>query len=550
MATPARSSLAPSLLALALAGAACGGDGPPPLGDVGDPCTSASRCRAGLVCFEGLCAIPGGVGDPCASASHCQAGLVCFEGLCATEAPASATCTPAAHAPSIVDGGPISLVQADYDACVSAIRPASPGLVAVALGVSPVGTQLDFDVPAGTASFSIVSQEETDSAVPTVAIQGWAYANAPVPTDVRYPGGALFYDDMSSWFSDASRIGSLPAFAFGFAPQTGAFTHPSTSAGIDRLYAEGGAPAGTWRLTVSDYAYECVPGVSRLATYCDTGAGSSAGRYDVTVLRRPGPIASTGTLDLSVVLVSTSFTRAGALGSAAFQRYVDSLQALFGQAGICLGTVRVYDMPAWAVTRWWSIDVDDTTPCGELSQLFTTAPDANAVHVFLVDDLKSASAPPLSTVVGIDGSIPGPSGVSGTIVSGAAVELASNLAPGPPCSPSFDPASCDPDFLAYVTAHEAGHWLGLFHVTEAYGGLWDPLNDTATCDCPCLTNPLTRGDCDAGRPGGELGAASCLSGATCGGGDNLMFWLYQDGYSVGSMSPEQGRVMRLNPAVH
>jgi hypothetical protein len=29
-----------------------------------------------------------------------------------------------------------------------------------------------------------------------------------------------------------------------------------------------------------------------------------------------------------------------------------------------------------------------------------------------------------------------------------------------------------------------------------------------------------------------------------------MFWLFQDGVSVGNTSAEQGRVMRLNPAVH
>jgi hypothetical protein len=489
------------------------------------------------------------VGDPCASVSRCQAGLVCFEGLCATEAPPSPSCAPAGHLPDLVDGGVLAIPQADYDEpgvdCVDAIRGASPDLDAVALDIHPVGTDLPFDIPAVTASFSIVSQESPGTANETVTLQGVEFPNAPVPTDVLFPDGGLFYDDMDSWFSDPSRYHALNAYAFGVAPQAGTFVHPSTSAGIDRLYTAGGVEAGTWRLTVNDYAYECL--VSPLAPYCDAGE-SAAGRYDVTVLRKAGPIASTGTLDLSVILVSSSLTAADALASEAFQRYAGSLQALFGQAGICLGTVTVHDLPAWAVDRWGRIDADDGTPCGDLSQLFTTSPVANAVHVFLVDDLYSETAPPDSTVVGIDGSIPGPSGVSGTIVSGAAVELGSNLETIDGCLAAFDPESCDPDFVAYVTAHEAGHWLGLWHVTEAYATLWDPLDDTATCDCPCL--PSARRTACANRlEGGEILPQYCLAGSPCGGGDNLMFWLYVDGVSAGSTSPQQGRVMRLNPAV-
>jgi hypothetical protein len=281
----------------------------------------------------------------------------------------------------------------------------------------------------------------------------------------------------------------------------------------------------------------------------------------VKVVRKPGPITSTGTLDLTVTLVSQSLTRAQVLASAEFARYVASLQGVFGQSGICLGTVTLYEMPAWAADRWWSVDVDDSDPCGDLAQLFTTSADLNAVHVFLVDDLTSASAPAGSVIVGIDGSIPGPSGASGTVVSGVAVELANQLDPTT-CLPSFDPVGCAPDFLAYVTAHEAGHWLGLFHTTEAYGELWDPLEDTAPCTCSCAPPPFAD-LCSAGAPGGELEPADCtvelgpvaqrvadFVGASCGGGDNLMFWLFQDGVSVGNTSAEQGRVMRLNPAVH
>jgi hypothetical protein len=41
---------------------------------------------------------------------------------------------------------------------------------------------------------------------------------------------------------------------------------------------------------------------------------------------------------------------------------------------------------------------------------------------------------------------------------------------------------------------------------------------------------------------------TCTASATCGGGDNLMFWLLDSG-SLGTLSCEQSAVMRSNPAV-
>jgi hypothetical protein len=43
---------------------------------------------------------------------------------------------------------------------------------------------------------------------------------------------------------------------------------------------------------------------------------------------------------------------------------------------------------------------------------------------------------------------------------------------------------------------------------------------------------------------------SCASdAATCAGASNLMFWLLDDARSNGSVTAQQGEVMRLNPAV-
>ena len=96
--------------------------------------------------------------------------------------------------------------------------------------------------------------------------------------------------------------------------------------------------------------------------------------------------------------------------------------------------------------------------------------------------------------------------------------------------------------MAYVAAHESGHFLGLYHTTESDGASFDPLGDTPHCECvpACGHVPGSCGagmlasDCDQGRP-------------QCSGGGNLMFWLLQASVADGHLSPEQGQVVRASP---
>jgi hypothetical protein len=112
-------------------------------------------------------------------------------------------------------------------------------------------------------------------------------------------------------------------------------------------------------------------------------------------------------------------------------------------------------------------------------------------------------------------------------------------------------ARCGPDRVAYIGAHETGHFLGLFHTTEAEGADFDPLADTLKCPCIACASPNDLAKC--GSPAGvsapNISADHCISAPACGGGDNLMFWLLQAGISLGNLTPQQGQVMRLNPLV-
>jgi hypothetical protein len=102
---------------------------------------------------------------------------------------------------------------------------------------------------------------------------------------------------------------------------------------------------------------------------------------------------------------------------------VQTLGTLFDNAGIYLGTVTFWDVPAWAQTLYANgIDADRTGPCDNLSQMSTLARDENTLNFFLVGSITASVAG--GTVVGVDGTIPGPSSIGGTIQSGAAVSAA------------------------------------------------------------------------------------------------------------------------------
>jgi len=105
--------------------------------------------------------------------------------------------------------------------------------------------------------------------------------------------------------------------------------------------------------------------------------------------------------------------------------------------------------------------------------------------------------------------------------------------------------------VAFISAHETGHFLGLFHTTEREGADFDPLTDTPKCPCTSCASTAQRSRCGTyGANSPALVADRCVSAPTCAGGDNLMFWFLEPGYSAGVLTPQQSQVMRLNPLVH
>jgi hypothetical protein len=486
-----------------------------------------------------------GPGLACAASAECRSDLVCAGGTCGT-LPAAASCASPGAAPPLHAGGAFDPGDPGPGICVSTVRPfafdPADGVAVQDLGEHQVGDVVHFTVPPSTASLSIMSQEVGASAVDTILYQGSPLPNSVVPDQVRTPAGAVYYDDLH---------GSSDAAYLALSPVSGAFTAPNTSAGIDHVRVQGALAPGDWTFVSNDFAREC-------PSFAGCSGGSTSGRYHHHAVTRAGPIAATGALDVEVYLLldptgssSMVATATAASGSPLMQRWAQSLASYLSGAGLCVGDVTFHDLPDWVHARYpnGSVDVTHDGPCDPLSQLFTTAiAPKRAVHLFLVDELvdTATSTTGGGIIVGLDGTIPGPSGFPGTVSGGAAVGVFGMLGAGS-CGGTGPSLACGTDVLAYVAAHETGHWLGLYHTTEATGVDFDPLADTPQCPCSSCAPTGVRSQCNAGKV--PMQASYCVASAACGGGTNLMFWLLDGRFSTGVLTRDQGQVVRLNPAV-
>jgi hypothetical protein len=447
---------------------------------------------------------------------------------------------------NVVNGG-VAGPGMDPGTCQKPIKTSAlPASQVQALGVHPVGEVVQFDVAQGTGTISIVSQAST-GVVDTIKLQGIPMPNTVVPTALKNPSGVMVYDDEDAGIADPA---SADVYYFGLSPVTGTMTLPNTTKALSASAA--GYPAGKWSFTVNDWALEC----SKQTKGCK--GGTDAGTYDITVLTKP--IApTTGTVDLAFYFVTNKITATAAMTDPSVQRFLSTLAIIYGRAGLCLGAITFYDVPTWARNKWATgVDATKTGPCDGLDQLFTLSQPGNTLNFFLVDDISQGSTTSGGQIVGIDGAIPGPSSVGGTVHSGAVVNFANYAAGTANCTGAPAYLKCGADMTAYITAHEGGHWMGLYHATEGIGVMYDPLTDTPQCTCSAACG-VTKPDCcfDAtkglplkclGKPVYLTGANCSMNTATCGGADLLMFWSL-DTTAAGNFSAQQAAVVRANPVV-
>ena len=563
-------------MVFAALGAACTGTTP----NVGSASCTPS-CKTGLTCFDnadfpgGVCtsSCSGGGGcaagstcvqlstgefclPPCASGDACPTGLVCGTAgaagrvcLAPAPAPAAAVTNCPAGTPAASNGGTISVPE--LAGCLqpvvqSTYAPAPPAVGAtLSLGSHQVGETVQFQLPAGTSGFTVVSQGQSTN-VSKVSVFGGLLPNSPVPTPIEAPNGTFFDYPTSFDLAPSDRTLTFSPIS----PVTAAVTFPNGTAGLQK--ATQGLTPGTWRMTVSDLLHECK------ALNCgDPASGSTANRYEVTVLTRSGGIPERGGLDLAIYLVGGSVSAAAAMSDANFRRMLQRMTADLARGGICLQSVTYYDVPAWARSRWAVVQVSAglaAEPCSEYRQLLTLARPGNVVSLFFLDQITEPNAPAGTRLIGYDGAIPGVSTFNGT-TSGGAIVSSGDIASNSGCGKDFS-LSCGPDVVGETAAHEVGHALGLFHPTESQGASgedFDPLTDTPQCICSLCVSASARSSC-ADQPNAqgqptEVDGSSCTQGTqACGGADYLMFWQLTD-LSRGNLSPQEGQVMRMNPLV-
>jgi hypothetical protein len=498
-------------------------------------CPANGRCvstSTGSFCFP-LC--------PTSPGTSCSAPLTaCVNGVCRAPG-APPACTPPGT-PNVVPGGvsgPATAPGTCNPAQAAAIG--TPTLSSQSFGVKNVNDTVSFTVPAGTGSMSILSQG-ANVPVQTVTVNKQPVPNNVVPSKVMNPSGAQIFDDSQPTPADGS---NNLIFYSSPSPFTGMMTVPNTSLSLLRAGVGGGIQQGSWQFTVNDFALECLS-FSNCSPHTPPGTS-----YDIKVLFKPGLPPATGTVDVAFYFLGGAIPNAtAAQSSAAFNRMLQTLGTFYAKAGLCLGKVTLYDVPAWAKTRYGGlINADDQTVCGDLSQIFTLAAPGNQINFFLLNGFKSSTGQGLS-VVGIDGTIPGPSSLGGNISSGASVNGSDLVTAG--CGAGIDIINCGADEVAYIVAHEGGHFMGLYHTTEQTGDAFDPLSDTPKCPCTSCAPSSQVANCAASNSSTSTPTlvrnGSCLRPPSCGGGDGLMFWLL-DPSSTGALSPHQGQVMRSNLVV-
>lgn len=364
-------------------------------------------------------------------------------------------------------------------------------------------------------------------------------AHSYIGADFR-PVHYYFYDNGGSSFSNREGIlaGQHATSMFGYGSNSS-------------YYLAGGAPfvgvslAANWYLDLNgpvgtSFQFKqttgCKPLTDEERLFFTSGGSSSTSGLSRTW-------AKTKKINVNIIFLNNSYQTKTL---EAIKPALDRFKTLYGQNTVNVELVfsvkTSSDVEFNAIS---DVSSEDTSLTGGLLRLYTTTAslqDPKALNIYIASEATGEGG-----LLGIAGGIPGLPGFTGTKASAMTVFIEPHRTTG---SAGSLLSNSDLTFVGNTMAHEAGHFLGLFHTSESTGstntsGLnytRDPLIETPYCGTARASFLVNDG---------YIAPQECLgTGIIDASGYNMMFWASDGITNQNQITGEQGWIIRRNPLAY
>lgn len=248
-------------------------------------------------------------------------------------------------------------------------------------------------------------------------------------------------------------------------------------------------PAGTEQISrLGDFAWQSknysnilVPISSDFQVLEGNWYYSVSSASNLTLTMRAGVVSTTPSITVQPYITGTTYN-AENISSA-----LSIMKNTYSENGVLLSI-----QPTESITDSKFARVSNDFSNSVTSELVSRG-SADRVNLFFISGYTDALD------LGNSAGIPGSQGLKGSH-NGVLISLEAHVTGG----------QLDLQLLGETAGHEMGHFLGLFHPTEQYGLLFDPIDDTPEC---AKNTYDTNGS-------GKVSADECEQN----GGNNLMFW--------------------------